>query len=170
EARARLRSDVEAMGRHLDEQRTRVRASLVEALRWVDERMKAPATGVRGSEGAEVRADREPSGDSAAIVPRAEPAGPGSAPDPGGQGSGSAQAGAGSGASGALRPQAPPPAAAGHEHQSTASPPPQPSAGAPGAADRTEAPVGARLGVLNGGLFDPGMDETNGSEGNRLGQ
>ena len=38
--RTRLAGDVEAMTRHLDEQRTRIRASLTEALKWIDERVQ----------------------------------------------------------------------------------------------------------------------------------
>ena len=38
--RTRLSGDVEAMTRHLEEQRTRIRASLTEALKWIDERVQ----------------------------------------------------------------------------------------------------------------------------------
>ena len=38
--RTRLAEDVEAMTRHLEEQRTRIRASLTEALKWLDERVQ----------------------------------------------------------------------------------------------------------------------------------
>jgi DivIVA domain-containing protein len=38
--RTRLAGDVEAMTRHLEEQRTRIRASLTEALKWIDERVQ----------------------------------------------------------------------------------------------------------------------------------
>lgn len=38
--RTRLASDVEGMARHLEEQRTRIRASLTEALKWIDERVQ----------------------------------------------------------------------------------------------------------------------------------
>jgi DivIVA domain-containing protein len=49
--RTRLAGDVEAMTRHLDEQRTRIRASLTEALKWIDERVQPSVlTSVRDSE------------------------------------------------------------------------------------------------------------------------
>lgn len=38
--RTRLAGDVEAMTRHLEEQRSRIRASLTEALKWIDERVQ----------------------------------------------------------------------------------------------------------------------------------
>lgn len=53
--RTRLAGDVEAMTRHLDEQRSRIRASLTEALKWIDERVQPGAvsadkgTGVNGA-------------------------------------------------------------------------------------------------------------------------
>lgn len=60
--RTRLAGDVEAMTRHLDEQRTRIRASLTEALKWIDERVQPgnALTSVRDA------GDRGPAGNGAA--------------------------------------------------------------------------------------------------------
>ena len=153
ETRARLASDVDAMSRHLEEQRTSIRASLTEALRWVDERMQAPTptTGERGADGgaAAPADDRGPSGEGAGNAARAD------------------RGGGGSTAVGPVRPQAGSPAPGAPERQSSSVVTSHPLASAP-APDRTQAPVGAGLGVLNGGLFEAGRDETTASEGNRL--
>jgi DivIVA domain-containing protein len=66
ETRTRLASDVEAMTKHLEEQRTKIRASLTDALRWVDERMateeaKSPAGGAAGPAKPEAPAAPAPS-------------------------------------------------------------------------------------------------------------
>ena len=141
-ARARLASDVEAMTRHLEEQRTKIRASLVDALRWVDERLQGPVE--HGGEGRSSTpgADRKASSDAPSAA-RSEPAGPG----------GLSPAG-----SAAPRPQ---PGAGASERQPT---------GVLQAAlsnERTETPPRTR--VLNGDLLGAGRDSAARPEENRLG-
>jgi DivIVA domain-containing protein len=138
ETRSRLRSDVESMNRHLEEQRAKIRASLAEALRWVDDRLQAP----------DAIGEIAGASDDATAVGDAVPA--------------PAGGGAPAGTGGTPRPQAP--------------------SGGPGSADRpsqvttphslperTQAPVGARLGVLNGGLFERGREQANALDESHLG-
>ena len=151
-ARARLANDVEAMTRHLEEQRTKIRASLVEALRWVDERLQGPGARGEVDRGGDVPratpgADRKPSADSPSVA-RSEPAGVASLGPAGG---------------GAARPQVAP--AGAPERQSTG--------GLQGAAstERAEAPAGtARAAVLNGDLFAAGREQAGGSAEKPLGE
>jgi DivIVA domain-containing protein len=153
ETRSRLASDVEAMSRHLEEQRTKIRSSLTEALGWLDERMPAPDAG-DGARGTGERPpsaspERRPTGDAAAGGGRAQQAG---ASNP-----------ATTGGGGAPRPQAALPPPGSPDRPPSGSAPSQP------APERTaQAPVVARLGALNGGLFDTGVEEANGVEENHL--
>ncbi len=167
ETRAHLRGDVEEMSRYLEEQRTRVRTSLVEALSWVDERMHAPTVSAgkgAGEGGAGGRdADRQSSGEAAGRAVPAELAGAGGPP-------GSSEqrvAGTGSLVAAGTRPQVVPSASVAPERQQPPSVPSRPPTAVP-APDRTQAPVGAGLGLMKGGLFEAGREETNALEGNKL--
>ena len=154
--RTRLAADVETMNRHLDEQRTKIRDSLAEALRWVDERMQPPAprpAPERAQEGSAPPAPpaappRRHTGAGAPSAGRADGAGVGSGGSPPG--------------GGGARPNAAPDAPAQPDRQAPAG---TPSHSGP---ERTQAAVGARLGVLNGGLFGAGREGT-GAEEHRLG-
>jgi DivIVA domain-containing protein len=151
-ARARLANDVEAMTRHLEEQRAKIRASLVEALRWVDERLQGSGARGEGERADAPRAtpgsERKPSADSPSVA-RTEPVG---AASPGQAGSG-----------GAPRTQV---TAAGAAER-------QPTGGLQEVAspERAETPAEtARVGVVNGVLFAAGHDQVGGSAGKRLGE
>ncbi len=145
--RARLVNDVDALSRHLDEQRTKIRASLNETLRWVDERLQAaPARG---------GAEQKPADSSAAAgsdAPR------GAGPDVSGApvaSRGASQSSPAAAVGGVARPQVAPRPPAGR--------PQGPSAAPGGSQERqvpAQTPVGARLGVLEGGLFGSGGSET----------
>jgi len=142
-ARARLASDVEAMTRHLEEQRTKIRASLVDALRWVDERLQGPvARGGDGRPGTPAADLKTPSDASSAA--RSEPAG---------------TAGVSPAESGAPRPQAG--AAGASERQPTG------VLHATSSTERTE--TARRTRALNGDLFAAGRDPAARPEENRLG-
>ncbi len=165
QARTGLANEVEAMSRHLEEQKTLVRSSLVEALRWVDERMHSPTRGpgeraAKGG-GAGQATDRKPSGETGG----------------GAGGAGEQRTGAGSPgreeAAAPVRPQVastpsgasgrPPPAAVA-THPSS-----RPPSAVP-APDGGQAPIGARLSVVNGSLFEGSRDEPNGFDGDSLGE
>ncbi|HLW44905.1 MAG TPA: DivIVA domain-containing protein [Acidimicrobiales bacterium] len=152
EARTRLVSDVEAMTKHLEEQRTKIRASLTDALRWVDERMateeaKSPAGGAASPAKPET---------PAAPAPSSAPAGSAGPAAPGGHGGPGGVVGAGGGP---LRPGAT--GAPGSTARPASPSVPQRPEGTP-APDRAHSPVGAHLGVLNGGLFETSGDDTAG--------
>ncbi|MGC8471297.1 MAG: DivIVA domain-containing protein [Acidimicrobiales bacterium] len=134
-ARARLASDVEAMSRHLEEQRTKIRASLVDALRWVDERLQGPVE--RGGEGrsSTPSAERKTSSDAPSAA-RGEPAG--------------TAATAALSPVGSAVPRPLPGAAGASERQPTG------VLQATSPSERTETPPRAR--VLNGDLFAAGRD------------
>jgi DivIVA domain-containing protein len=138
ETRARLRSDVDSMNRHLEEQRAKIRASLAEALRWVDERLQSPD------------AVSEPPGssdDAGTVGDSLTPSTTSGAPAAGG----------------APRPQAPSGAPGPADRPSQVSTPPH------SVPERTQTPVGARLGVLNGGLFERGREQANALDESHLG-
>ncbi len=82
ESRERLASDVEAMSGHLEDRRTKIRASLTEMLRLVDERMSSPAdeTDEPAAQGAPGHRapDRKPSGEAGGSASRVESGGGGS--------------------------------------------------------------------------------------------
>jgi DivIVA domain-containing protein len=152
EARKRLSGDVEAMSRHLAEQRTKIRASLAEALRWIDERMQdLSEDGEGGEPRPEEAAGRRPtaataSGGQRTQIPSAPLPAQRSTPRPQltpamGTASERQAGGQSEGLSDGL---------ATNEHQSHHDRP----------SDRSERAAGSRLGVLNGGLFDAGSAET----------
>ncbi len=169
-ARERLAGDVEAMSRHLEDQRTKIRTSLAEMLRWVDERMAMPARSSgeppTDRSPAQPAADRRPaeSLEKARNAASGEPAvsdgvGPGS---PAGAGPGSPAATR----AGETRPQAPAPQPGAPEPH-----PPAPSRShATAAPDRSQTPVGARPGALHRDLFETGRDETVELERSRIGE
>ena len=153
-ARARLSSDVEAMARHLEEQRTKMRTSLVEALRWVDERLQGTAGRDDDDRDADDRSgapslEREPaaSAPSPPSAPRSEP---------------SEAASLGPAGAAAARSQSTPPGAP--ERQPTT------STQAVSETERAEAAVGTRASVLAGDLFAAGREQAGRSEERRLGQ
>ena len=125
--RARLAGDIEAMARHLEEQRTRIRTSLTEALKWIDERVQ-PAdslVSVRGRDGdktADAVAPNHPNGEG-------RPQGEGSRPAPPPAAGGAVPADG--------------PALSGGPAERKA-PVVEPRSGAPGP-DRSQPPVGARM-------------------------
>ena len=156
-ARARLASDVEAMERHLDEQRTKIRASLVEALRWVDERLEEAAAREDGDHGAEDRSGAPSPGRGTSASPPSAPSPPSAArTEP------AAAASLGPVETASARSQASPPGVP--EHQPTASTQAVP------AAERAEAAVGARASILAGDLFAAGREQSGRSEERRLGE
>jgi DivIVA domain-containing protein len=162
ETRARLASDVEATSRHLEEQRTRIRESLTELLRWVDERMVAVPT--RGS--SEV-AGKDAAAGSAQLATSGASVGSAGRPEPAGAGRSGASVTAGAavlpGAAGS-RQQGPAPVP---ERRATSDVPTSPAlpvaTTAPG---RAQTPVGARLGASNGGLLGT-EDDARGAEARR---
>ncbi len=88
--RTRLAGDVEAMTRHLEEQRSRIRASLTEALKWIDERVQpgSPLPSARdgGEKGSGVNGApaRPPDATRQHAPERKGPAVPDTEPPPGG--------------------------------------------------------------------------------------
>ena len=169
DTRKRLLDDVEAMSRHVEEQRAKIRASLAEALRWVDERIQPP-DGTLDNPHAGPSAARKPTGSGAALSRKPDPAGP-SAPGPTTTGSSVATTAP---SDSAPRPQLTPAATGAQERHGAEQPPSErpPATDVPShaAGERAPAAAGARLGVLSGGLFGAGRDETNGAEGNRPGE
>jgi DivIVA domain-containing protein len=170
-ARERLAGDVEAMSRHLEDQRTKIRTSLAEMLRWIDERMTMPARS--SGEPPTERSPVQPAAGRKAPAERVEGAGSAAGGEPvgaGATGSG-APGGAGSGSlaaarQGETRPPAPAPQPGAVERH--------PSAAAPSnmttAPDRTQTPVGARPGTVHQDLFGAGRDETAELERSRIGE
>ncbi|MGH9100834.1 MAG: DivIVA domain-containing protein [Acidimicrobiales bacterium] len=153
EARGRLAGDVAEMSRHLDEQRTKIRESLTEVLRWVDERMAVPG-GSAAEPGAAAGSaqrpgDRKPAGDAAGSVERtrtrsartsaASPEG-----GPGDAGAGSLVGAAVGAGTGVGRAQ--------------------------GSTDRPQAPSAGRPAVEHRGLFEVGREATSQLGGGRLGE
>ncbi len=167
-ARERLAGDLEAMGRHLEDQRTKIRTSLTEMLRWVDERLTTPARSpepLADRSVARPTADRKPaeSTEKTGSAASGKPGGSGAvrSGSPGGAGPGSPLAGQ----AGEARPQPTPQSGAPERH------PPAPSRShAIAAPDRSQTPVGARPGVLHRELFDAGRDETVELERSRIGE
>jgi DivIVA domain-containing protein len=167
-ARERLAGDLEAMTRHLEDQRTKIRTSLTEMLRWVDERLTAPARTAEPPADrslGQLTADRKPaeSIEKAGSATSGEPGGSGAvgSGSTGGAGPGSPVAGR----AGETRPQPPPQSGAPDRHPSAPS-----RSHAAAAPDRSQTPVGARPGALHRDLFEAGRDETVELERSRIGE
>lgn len=138
--RTRLTADVDAMNRHLAEQRSRIRASLTEALKWIDEKLPA---GVEAPDAASGAGDDDDAAESAEGERREQGAESRPAPQ-----------------EGPVRPTAP-----GGAGGSVVGAPPAGGVGvragggtsaAGGTLDRAHSPVGARLRSLGseGDLFE----------------
>ena len=178
-ARERLAGDVEAMSRHLEDQRTKIRTSLAEMLRWVDERMTMPArsSGEPPAERAPVRppADRKTPAEGVEGAGSAAGGGPVGANAAGSGGEGGVGSGSFAAArQGETRPQTPSPQPGAERHPSAAARSQAPAGAdrsqAPAGADRTQAPAGARPSTLHRDLFEAGRDQTVELERSRIGE
>jgi hypothetical protein len=160
--RTRLAADVKAMHEQFEDQRAKMRASLTEALKWVEER--APGTPPRAEEG-RAQLDETRASASQSTVRRSPGGGEGASRVPGGPatiaGSAAAASSPRPGGAAGTRPSAGAGGSEGQERPPTGAVPGTPEP------ERTHAPVGASVASLGGGLFDAGRSADNGAEGTR---